>query len=106
MRKQLFLSISALAVAVLSGYNMYFSKPNTKGLSDLALANVEALAVKEDLTGGYDVLEQISDHYYNGELYRQSKITECYSGGKHECTRSSYNRYKNEDGSWGKWIPV
>ena len=104
--KNIFKSLAIVAVAIFAGYNVYQSNNETEGMSDTMLANVEALAVKEDLTSGYDVLEQISDHYYNGELYRQSKITECYSGGKHECTRSSYNRYKNEDGSWGKWIPV
>ena len=44
MRKKLFLGIAALAVAVVSGYNVYQAKTSTMGLSDLALANVEALA--------------------------------------------------------------
>ena len=47
MRKKLFLVIAALAVAVVSGYNVYLSKPNIMGLSDLAKANVEALAIIE-----------------------------------------------------------
>ena len=47
MKRKMFLGIAALAVAVVSGYNVYLSKPSTKGLSDLALANVEALADDE-----------------------------------------------------------
>lgn len=47
MRRKMFLGIAALAIAVVSGYNVYQARTSTKGLSDLALANVEALAVKE-----------------------------------------------------------
>ena len=49
MKRKMFLGIAALAVAVVSGYNVYLSKPSTKGLSDLALANVEALANRAEL---------------------------------------------------------
>ncbi len=42
--KKIFLSVTALfAIAVLAGYNVYSSQNNIK-LSDLVLANVEALA--------------------------------------------------------------
>lgn len=44
MKRKIFLGIAALAVAVVSGYNVYQARTSTKGLSDLALANVEALA--------------------------------------------------------------
>ena len=47
MNKKLLMSIAALAVAAVAGYNVYLSKPNTMGLSDLAKANVEALAIIE-----------------------------------------------------------
>jgi len=50
MKRKMFLGIAALAVAVVSGYNVYQARTSTKGLSDLALANVEALA---DGEGGY-----------------------------------------------------
>ena len=50
MNKKLLMSIAALAVAAVAGYNVYQSRTNTMGLSDLALANVEALADNE---GGY-----------------------------------------------------
>ena len=44
MKRKMFLGIAAVAVAVVSGYNVYQARTSTKGLSDLALANVEALA--------------------------------------------------------------
>ena len=47
MRRKLFLGIAALAVAAVAGYNVYQSRTSTMGLSDLALANVEALAKGE-----------------------------------------------------------
>ena len=44
MNKKIIMGIAALAVAVVSGYNVYQARTSTMGLSDLALANVEALA--------------------------------------------------------------
>jgi hypothetical protein len=43
MKKKMMGIIAAVAVAVVAGYNIYASQSNVK-LSDLALANVEALA--------------------------------------------------------------
>lgn len=47
MKRKMFLGIAAVAVAVVSGYNVYQARTSTKGLSDLAKANVEALAIIE-----------------------------------------------------------
>lgn len=43
MRKKLFAALAVAVVAVVAGYNVYSSQKSTT-LSDLALANVEALA--------------------------------------------------------------
>lgn len=43
MRKKLFAALAVAVVAVVTGYNVYSSQKSTT-LSDLALANVEALA--------------------------------------------------------------
>ena len=53
MNKKLFLSIATLAIVVVSGYNMYRANINSVELSDLALANVEALSVNEVNPNGY-----------------------------------------------------
>lgn len=47
MNRKLFLSIATLAIVVVSGYNMYRANVNSVKLSELALANVEALSVNE-----------------------------------------------------------
>ena len=47
MNKKFFLRIAVLAVVVVSGYNMYRANANSVKLSDLALANVEALTSAE-----------------------------------------------------------
>lgn len=44
MKKTIIISFVCLAVAMFAGYNAYLSNIKTKGLSDLALANIEALA--------------------------------------------------------------
>ena len=47
MKKTIIISFVCLAVAMFAGYNVYLSNVKTKGLSDLALENVEALASAE-----------------------------------------------------------
>lgn len=47
MKKTIIISFVCLAVAMFAGYNVYLSNVKTKGLSDLALENVEALASVE-----------------------------------------------------------
>lgn len=74
---------------------------------DLTLANIEALANNEgDGTGSYDVLEDKTDHFMNGELYKQSKVVNCHTGGSKACSSGKYYRLKKSDGSWDKWIPA
>lgn len=49
MRKKLFAALAVAVVAVVAGYNVYSLQKSTT-LSDLALANVEALASDESTT--------------------------------------------------------
>lgn len=58
MKKNNIKSILIAAVAIFAGYNMYQSNVKTEGMSDIALANVEALA--QDEAGGW---------YCVGEFY-------------------------------------
>lgn len=53
MRKKVFAILIVAVVAIFSSYNIYQSQ-NAVALSDLALDNVEALAVR--LTAGLDIL--------------------------------------------------
>ena len=62
MKRKMFLGIAAVAVAVVSGYNVYQARTSTKGLSDLALANVEALArieIDKECPDPYDIVNHI-----------------------------------------------
>ena len=54
MKESIVRSIAFAALAIVAGYNVCQSNVRIYDLSDLVLANVEALAIKEDLTGGYD----------------------------------------------------
>lgn len=49
MKRKLFCVFAAVAFAVVAGYNVYSAQSDVK-LSDLAMANVEALAGGEDAT--------------------------------------------------------
>ncbi|MBR2455998.1 MAG: NVEALA domain-containing protein [Bacteroidaceae bacterium] len=95
MNKKLLLSIAALAVAAVAGYNVYQSRTNTMGLSDLALANVEALATREQVndTGCYGpnlysevgIKEGKKQYRYHlrdeVDIIRTAKIRRCYATG-------------------------
>ena len=48
MRKKIFIGLFALALLATAGYGVQKSMKSEAGLSDLALANVEALARNED----------------------------------------------------------
>lgn len=106
MKKKLLKAALLVAVVAVAGLGAHKAQAKKPVLSDIMLANVEALTDEEGGMGAYDKIEQVTDHFYNGNLYKQSKITECYPGGKNKCTRSAYYRTKQEDGSWSKWIPA
>lgn len=68
MKRKMFLGIAALAVAVVSGYNVYQARTSTMGLSDLALANVEALA-EGDYNFPEDPFKGMGEAIYDGYKY-------------------------------------
>ena len=48
MKKNIIKSTMIAAVAIFAGYNVYQSNVKTEGLSDIMMANVEALAQNEN----------------------------------------------------------
>lgn len=106
MKKYIIRAAFVAAFALMAGYSVYTSQQE-KTMSDLALANVEALASGEETRpGSYDIEEQITDHYYNGSLYKQSKVVNCHVGGSFACSSGNYYRYKQDNGLWAEWIPA
>lgn len=66
------------AIAMVAGYNMYQSQSVMNGMSEFALANVEALASGESSGGygcGYAVYEWDNDWYEDSKSF-----TRCVSG--------------------------
>lgn len=102
--------IKVFTMAVIIGsFAYYYANKNTEKQLDITIANIEALASGEDSGSGsgiYDILQDESNHYYNGELYKQSKVVNCYEGGSKACSSDKYYRLKNSDGTWGNWIPA
>ena len=48
MKKNLLKGLAVVAFAMIAGYNVYQAHSETEGMSELMLANVEALAGNED----------------------------------------------------------
>ena len=48
MKKNLLKGLAVVAFAMIAGYNVYESDSKTEGMSELMLANVEALAGNEN----------------------------------------------------------
>ncbi|WP_278953119.1 NVEALA domain-containing protein [Phocaeicola coprophilus] len=83
MKKRNFISKMLIGSALAAGYYYFCPSIQSVEMSDLTMANIEALANKESLDPGhYDVETQITDHFYNGSSYKQSKVVNCYEGGK------------------------
>ena len=75
MKKNLINSLAVAALAVIAGYNVYLSDSKTEGLSELMLANVEAIAYGESTTKACEQVCYKCDGWmctriYNGETYR------------------------------------
>ena len=105
MMKRYFI-LALFAVAVIGGINVLKSL-KTATMSDMVLANVEALAEGETTgMGHYDILEDITNRYFNGELYQQTKVINCHEGGTNACKSGKYYRYEKGDGTWSEWIPA
>lgn len=84
MKKKIMGLIAIVAIAAVAGYNVYASQYNMK-LSDLALANVEALA--NDGESGYSC-SATANCYYAGRVEGSISCT-----GKVSCT-SGYEYVK------------
>lgn len=105
MDKKLFLSIATLAIVVVSGYNMYRANINSVKLSDLALANVEALSIYEVYPNGYCYSDVRTEKEYkepsNGGGRTLIKHCEYHScnmspNGSRTCTQGDKCEYPNE----------
>ena len=108
MKANLLKSVFVIVIALVSGIKV-FNAQKPAELSDVAKANVEALADNEGSglePGPYNIREGFTDEYYNGILYHQEKIVTCYLGGDYACKEGKYYRNKKENGQWGNWIPV
>lgn len=70
------------AIAMISGVNV-FNAQKVNALSEIALANVEALAQGEIGTGGYTK----STGNCSGPIYYKKWVS-CKSGGTEECSPS------------------
>ena len=83
MKKKGFIVVFIIAVAIVAGYNMYQSR-KIVGLSNLVVANIEALANDDEVKLGYEVTT--SQCPYPVE-YKTS--VSCSSGGEEpECSAS------------------
>ncbi|MDH6344306.1 hypothetical protein M2480_002791 [Parabacteroides sp. PFB2-12] len=103
--KRKFLGIVMIAViAAAAGWNVYQNE-NKVLLSELGLANIEALARGEG-DGAYNEDKVTSNYYENGVLYKQSIVVDCSEGGSSACSAGKYYRHINSDRSWGDWIPA
>jgi hypothetical protein len=76
MRKKILSAIAVVAVAAVAGYNVYTAQKNDMKLSDLTLANVEALAQNpsENVDGSY------KGYAFDPQDCMASKIVPCYIG--------------------------
>ncbi len=90
MKKKIIGSFAVLAIVALSAYNVYFNNEKEQ-LSALALANIEALASVEDLSGG------------ESGGYSCTATVDCggVMGGSMSCTGQKCIR--GHDG-WSYWV--
>ena len=95
--KKLFKLAFVAAIAAVSGYNIYQSQSVMNGMSDFALANVEALAsgegmpyyeTKEEKTWDEGPYEANTGHETIRWVYIY-KVTECHGEGYVECSFDS-----------------
>ena len=82
MRKKFIKVAFVVAIALVGGVNV-FNAQKANALSDIALANVEALAQGEIGTGGYTK----STGNCSGPVYYKKWVS-CKSGGTEECSPS------------------
>ena len=91
MKKKIFLGVFALALLAAAGFGVNKSMSSDAQLSDLALANVEALAQENGggETKGYPTSKKIINYFYdsNGRLIRTEEHVEpCCISGNFTCS--------------------
>lgn len=67
MKKVFFRSLAVATIAVVAGYNLYQSNSVMNRLSDLALANVEALADDDEFINDKYCTIHVKCFSYNGQ---------------------------------------
>ena len=97
--KTLFKFTFIAVFAAVAGYNVYKSQSVMDGMSEFALANVEALASGENSKGAQSILIQdkgsgwdcINGYHYDIIYYR----VECVGEGNLPCESGDYERYES-----------
>ena len=89
MKKKIFSAAFAVVIMAVAGYNVYMNQTKSK-MSELALANIEALAGDENATGTLDDCNKICVTDYNCHCH----IT--YPGTDIEGITCHYMRPKHE----------
>jgi hypothetical protein len=92
MKKYIISGIAVLAIAAVAVINITLSNGKTNSLSDLQLANVEALAQESNSSMGYHTTKTVTVYYYDseGRLTRTESWTEpCCSIGGIQCSGNS-----------------
>lgn len=91
-------------VAIVAGINVFNAK-RAEVLSDVAIANIEALANGELRPGIYDILEEITTFAVDGVPYKETRIINCVLGGQYDCQAGNYWRHWT-NGGWSDWFYV
>jgi hypothetical protein len=83
---------AVVGIALLSGWNVSRIMSEKASLSDMALANAEALADESNNNEGYATYKTITTYYYNSsnQLDRTETYTvPCCAQGYYTCSHSS-----------------
>lgn len=69
-----------IAIAIFVGYNVYKSRSAMDGLSEMALANVEALALSElDMEKGWSCYDWVFDNVMSETFFIINRCSDCYT---------------------------
>ena len=107
MNRKIFFSI--ITVGIIVGgiiVNVNLATNNSSKLSEIALANVEALASNENRGGsgdGWTEEEKNGTHKIDGTPVWQRVEVNCYEGGPMSSCEESCNVRYYVNGSWSDW---
>ena len=94
MRKKLFIGISAVAVGTIAAVNANYALQGNKNLSELALANVEALAQETGSTGNTVTCYSSSESKSGATYYDCGSCTKQFNskgtGDTRTCVTNNY----------------